>query len=177
MATRTLHILLRYALHAYDVRGSGTWYVWERRGVLSYYMEFTFELGALLVELGHHIHMLLWSNIFLSMASLVICMHLRYLVHEIQRRVKKHRNYLWVLHHMEQRYNTSCKCKFMNCSCYFYSYFTEVIFEILKYIYKKCLGNNQNGEIELHYNNGPPYTLMSKPYSSWSSVMFTHWPM
>lgn len=48
--------------------------------------------------------MLIWSNIFLSMASLVIVMQLRYLIHEIQRKVKKHRNYLWVLNHMEKTY-------------------------------------------------------------------------
>lgn len=48
--------------------------------------------------------MLIWSNIFLSMASLVIVMQLRYLIHEIQRKVKKYRNYLWVLNHMEKTY-------------------------------------------------------------------------
>lgn len=48
--------------------------------------------------------MLLWSNIFLSMASLVIIMQLRYLTNEIQRKFKKHRNYLWVLNHMEKNY-------------------------------------------------------------------------
>lgn len=103
LSVRTLHTLLRYALHVYDVRGGGG-RVWEKRGALSYYTELIFELGALLIELLHHVHMLLWSNIFLSMASLVICMHLRYLLHEIQRRIKKHRNYLWVLYHMEQSY-------------------------------------------------------------------------
>lgn len=48
--------------------------------------------------------MLLWSNIFLSMASLVICMQLRCLFHEIQRRYKKHKNYLWAKNHLEQKY-------------------------------------------------------------------------
>lgn len=38
------------------------------------------------------------------MASLVIIMQLRYLTNEIQRKYKKHRNYLWVLNHMEQNY-------------------------------------------------------------------------
>uniref|UniRef100_A0A182SF90 E3 ubiquitin-protein ligase AMFR n=1 Tax=Anopheles maculatus TaxID=74869 RepID=A0A182SF90_9DIPT len=48
--------------------------------------------------------MMLWSNIFLSMASLVILMQVRYLLNEIQRKIKKHRNYLWVLNHMEKSY-------------------------------------------------------------------------
>lgn len=38
------------------------------------------------------------------MASLVIIMQLRYLTNEIQRKFKKHRNYLWVLNHMEKNY-------------------------------------------------------------------------
>lgn len=77
---------------------------WDKRGPVAYYTEFGFDLGALLVDLAHHLHMLLWSNIFLSMASLVIVMQLRYLTNEIQRKFKKHRNYLWVLNHMEKNY-------------------------------------------------------------------------
>jgi E3 ubiquitin-protein ligase AMFR len=77
---------------------------WDKRGSVSYYTEFGFDLAALLVDLAHHLHMLLWSNIFLSMASLVIIMQLRYLANEIQRKFKKHRNYLWVLNHMEKNY-------------------------------------------------------------------------
>jgi autocrine motility factor receptor len=77
---------------------------WDKRGSVAYYTEFGFDLAALLVDLAHHIHMLLWSNIFLSMASLVIIMQLRYLANEIQRKIKKHRNYLWVLNHMEKNY-------------------------------------------------------------------------
>ncbi|KAK8783300.1 hypothetical protein V5799_010335 [Amblyomma americanum] len=38
------------------------------------------------------------------MASLVILMQLRYLFYEIQRRVKKHKNYLRVVKHMEANY-------------------------------------------------------------------------
>jgi E3 ubiquitin-protein ligase AMFR len=77
---------------------------WDKRGPVAYYTEFGFDLAALLVDLAHHLHMLIWSNIFLSMASLVIIMQLRYLANEIQRKFKKHRNYLWVLNHMEKNY-------------------------------------------------------------------------
>ncbi|KAL1129927.1 hypothetical protein AAG570_012871 [Ranatra chinensis] len=96
--------LLRYILHLYEVRGDMTGRIWEKRSSLAYYTELSLELTALIIELAHHLHMLLWSNIFLSMASLVICMHIRFLVEEIRRRVRKHRNYLWVLYHMEQSY-------------------------------------------------------------------------
>lgn len=77
---------------------------WDKRGPVAYYVELGFEVSTLFIDLLHHIHMLVWSNIFLSMASLVIVMQLRYLIHEIQRKVKKHRNYLWVLNHMEKTY-------------------------------------------------------------------------
>lgn len=77
---------------------------WDKRGPVSYYTEFGFDLAALIVDLAHHLHMLVWPNIFLSMASLVIIMQLRFLTNEIQRKFKKHRNYLWVLNHMEKNY-------------------------------------------------------------------------
>ena len=38
------------------------------------------------------------------MASLVICMQLRFLFHEFQRRWKRHKNYLRVVNSMEARY-------------------------------------------------------------------------
>uniref|UniRef100_A0A336MLV3 CSON003598 protein n=1 Tax=Culicoides sonorensis TaxID=179676 RepID=A0A336MLV3_CULSO len=77
---------------------------WDKRGPISYYIELSFEIGVLVIDLLHHLHMLIWSNIFLSMASLVIVMQLRYLTNEIQRKIKKHRNYLLVLNHMEKSY-------------------------------------------------------------------------
>ncbi|KAJ8926117.1 hypothetical protein NQ315_009974 [Exocentrus adspersus] len=112
LAIRTLHVIIRYALHLYDLRqetsaalgATDESKAWEKRGPISYYTELGFELTALIIDLIHHLHMLLWSNIFLSMASLVICMQLRYLSHEIQRKYKKHRNYLWVRNHLEQNY-------------------------------------------------------------------------
>ncbi|XP_063919658.1 E3 ubiquitin-protein ligase AMFR-like [Zophobas morio] len=112
LSIRTLHVIIRYALHLYDMRQEGSSSVstneenrvWEKRGPIAYYTELGFELTALIIDFVHHLHMLVWSNIFLSMASLVICMQLRYLFHEIQRRYKKHRNYLWVRNHLEQNY-------------------------------------------------------------------------
>ena len=106
LGVRTIHVMLRYAIHLYDTRGAGTSSLrsWDKRGPLAYYTELASELTVLAVEFLHHIHMLLWSNIFLSMASLVICMQLRYLFYEIQRRITKHRNYLAVLSHMEQKW-------------------------------------------------------------------------
>lgn len=67
---------------------------WVRGGGASYYLELMFELGALLLDLLHHIHMLLWCNILLSMASLVICMQLRLLLHQLRARLARHRHRL-----------------------------------------------------------------------------------
>lgn len=101
LGVRTIHVMLRYAIHLYDTRSSPRS---DKRGPLAYYTELISELTVLVVDFLHHVHMLLWSNILLSMASLVICMQLRYLFREIQRRITKHRNYLAVLSHMEQNY-------------------------------------------------------------------------
>ncbi|KAG8236856.1 hypothetical protein J437_LFUL017221 [Ladona fulva] len=67
-----------------------SWFHW----LSWYHVELWFELGALILDAAHHLHMLLWANVFLSMASLVICMQLRYLAHEVRRRLQRHRNYL-----------------------------------------------------------------------------------
>lgn len=149
LGIRTLHVLTRYTIFLYDIRHGGInneSISWDKRGSASYYIELVFEMAALLIDLMHHLHMvswstwlpiriiitlslvlqLFWSNIFLSMASLVIIMQLRYLVHELvrnqiklhyrsvlivclsfylqQRKYKRHRNYLWVLNHMEKSY-------------------------------------------------------------------------
>ncbi|KAH0539644.1 E3 ubiquitin-protein ligase AMFR-like isoform X1 [Cotesia glomerata] len=102
LSVRTTHVMLRYAIHLYDTRSSPR--SSDKRGPLAYYTELICELTVLAVDFLHHVHMLLWSNILLSMASLVICMQLRFLFHEIQRRITKHRNYLAVLNHMEKNY-------------------------------------------------------------------------
>ncbi|XP_071054003.1 E3 ubiquitin-protein ligase AMFR-like [Onthophagus taurus] len=108
---RTLHTIIKYSLHLYDMRNEGSGVspndaarVWEKRGPVIYYIELIFEMAALIVDFIHHAHMLLWSNIFLSMASLVICMQLRYLFQEIQERFKRHRNYVLVKNHLETNY-------------------------------------------------------------------------
>ena len=99
---KTLHVLIRYGLHLWDIHHDEG--VWENKAVYVYYSDLVFELVALSVDFLHHLHMLLWANIFLSMASLVICMQLRYLFHEFQRRIHRHKNYLRVVSSMEERF-------------------------------------------------------------------------
>lgn len=113
---RTLYVILRYVIHLVDMNMEG---VWEKRTVYIYYAELIFELSVLSVDFAHHLHMLLWGNFFLSMASLVICMQLRYLFYEFQRRVRRHKNYRKVVKNMEARFSmaTSEDLKENNDNC------------------------------------------------------------
>uniref|UniRef100_A0A8B9ZJX3 Autocrine motility factor receptor n=1 Tax=Anas platyrhynchos TaxID=8839 RepID=A0A8B9ZJX3_ANAPL len=92
---------VRYVIHLWDLNHEGTW---EGKGTYVYYTDFIMELTLLSLDLMHHIHMLLFGNIWLSMASLVIFMQLRYLFHEVQRRIRRHKNYLRVVGNMEARF-------------------------------------------------------------------------
>lgn len=101
LGIRASYVVSRYLIHLYDVNNEG---VWENRSRIVYYTELIFELAVLSVDFGHHLHMLLWGNIFLSMASLVICMQLRHLFYEFQRRLIRHKNYRKVVRNMEARF-------------------------------------------------------------------------
>uniref|UniRef100_A0A8B9LBH1 E3 ubiquitin-protein ligase AMFR n=1 Tax=Astyanax mexicanus TaxID=7994 RepID=A0A8B9LBH1_ASTMX len=101
VTVRTGHVIIRYSIHLWDLNHEGTW---ESKGSYVYYTDFIMELALLCLDLMHHIHMLLFGNIWLSMASLVIFMQLRYLFHEVQRRIRRHKNYLRVIDNMESRF-------------------------------------------------------------------------
>ncbi|XP_066525044.1 E3 ubiquitin-protein ligase AMFR [Hoplias malabaricus] len=101
VTVRTGHVIIRYSIHLWDLNHEGTW---ESKGSYVYYTDFIMELTLLCLDLMHHIHMLLFGNIWLSMASLVIFMQLRYLFHEVQRRIRRHKNYLRVIDNMESRF-------------------------------------------------------------------------
>uniref|UniRef100_A0A8C5FV02 Autocrine motility factor receptor n=1 Tax=Gadus morhua TaxID=8049 RepID=A0A8C5FV02_GADMO len=101
VTVRTGHVIMRYSIHLWDLNHPGTW---ESKGTYVYYTDFIMELAMLFLDLMHHIHMLLFGNIWLSMASLVIFMQLRYLFHEVQRRIRRHKNYLRVIDNMEARF-------------------------------------------------------------------------
>uniref|UniRef100_A0A3B4YG10 Autocrine motility factor receptor a n=1 Tax=Seriola lalandi dorsalis TaxID=1841481 RepID=A0A3B4YG10_SERLL len=94
----------RYSIHLWDVNQVGSW---ENKSSYVYYTDLLMELLLLGLDLLHHIHMLLFSNIWLSMASLVIFMQLRFLVQEVQKRIRRHHNYLRVLRNMETRFSVA----------------------------------------------------------------------
>lgn len=101
VSIRTLYVIVRYGIHLWDLNYEG---VWENRSSYAYYSELLFEVATLAVDFCHHLHMLFWGNIILSMASLVIIMQLRYLFYEIKRRIRKHKNYLQVVRLMEANF-------------------------------------------------------------------------
>ncbi|KFM75662.1 E3 ubiquitin-protein ligase AMFR, partial [Stegodyphus mimosarum] len=101
VSVRTLYVITRYAIYLLDATHEGAW---EKRASYVYYTELGFELVALIIDFCHHLHMLIWGNIFLSMASLVIAMQLRCLFYEIKNRLKKYKNYLRIVKHMECNY-------------------------------------------------------------------------
>ncbi|XP_067091685.1 E3 ubiquitin-protein ligase AMFR isoform X2 [Osmerus mordax] len=101
VTVRTAHVIIRYSIHLWDLNHEG---IWENKGSYVYYTDFFMELSLLGLDLVHHIHMLLVGNIWLSMASLVIFMQLRYLFHEVQKRIRRHKNYLRVIDNMEARF-------------------------------------------------------------------------
>lgn len=98
---RTLSVVVRYGIHLWDISQDGSW---DKRATYIYYSELIFEMAVLVLDFVHHFHMLLWGNIFLSMASLVILMQLRYLFYEIRHRFRKYKNYLKIVRHMETTY-------------------------------------------------------------------------
>lgn len=66
--------------------------------------------------------MQVWSNIFLSMASLVMCMQLRSIYQEIDKRIRRHKNYRRILDYMNSQwviyrspFNTYIVCVVLYC--------------------------------------------------------------
>jgi autocrine motility factor receptor len=59
--SKTLYVLMRYAIHLWDLHHDG---VWENRATYIYHAELIFELGALSVDFVHHIHMLVSFHSF-----------------------------------------------------------------------------------------------------------------
>ncbi|XP_071959646.1 E3 ubiquitin-protein ligase AMFR-like [Antedon mediterranea] len=106
LIVRAIYVIAKYGIHLYDLHHDG---LWEERGSLTYYTNLILDTTVLIVDFLHHLHMLLWGNIFLSMASLVICMQLRFLYTEIQRKLRKHKNYRRVVNSLETRFAYATK--------------------------------------------------------------------
>nr|CAB3221434.1 E3 ubiquitin-protein ligase AMFR [Phallusia mammillata] len=101
ISVKAVHVIMRYLIHLYDIQHEE---LWERKATLVYHTDLCMELLSLSINFVHHLHMLFSGNIWLSMASLVICMQLRYIVSEIQKRLLRHKNYRRVVANMEAQF-------------------------------------------------------------------------
>lgn len=93
---RNLHSLLRYSPSASGVS--------ERTAEFHYYTDLCAQVGLLVVDLAHHLHMLLWSHIGLSVACLVIGVQLRQIWLELDRRLRRHRANVRILAHIRDNF-------------------------------------------------------------------------
>lgn len=90
---RTLYCFALYSVHLWDISRES---IWEKRTFINYYIELIFDLLIFFIDFSHHLHMLFWGNIILSVSSLVILIQLRSIFYDINNRIKKHKNYLHV---------------------------------------------------------------------------------
>uniref|UniRef100_A0A914W2U4 Autocrine motility factor receptor n=2 Tax=Plectus sambesii TaxID=2011161 RepID=A0A914W2U4_9BILA len=98
---RASYCTFRYAAYLYDLKNESAW---EQRNSIIYYAEFAFEVSVAIIDLFHHIHMLVWGQIVLSMASLVMIMQIRYIYQKIDQRLRRHKNYKRITLHMDMHY-------------------------------------------------------------------------
>lgn len=93
LTLRTTHVIARYVMYLQSFQPSSSNNNQLGWNPNSYYIELVVEISCLLLDLAHHIHMLLRANMLLSMASLVIFMQLRVLYAQLCGRLRRHRNY------------------------------------------------------------------------------------
>ncbi|CAF1286843.1 unnamed protein product, partial [Didymodactylos carnosus] len=111
LSLNVVHILAKYCMHLYTLRQQQITTSStvnsnnnENRLLITYYCEFIFDILTLSIDICYHLQMLLYCNIFLSMASLVICMQLKPLIDELMQRIKRHNLYRVAMLKMEQKY-------------------------------------------------------------------------
>ncbi|CAH2267330.1 jg27513 [Pararge aegeria aegeria] len=90
-----LHVMARFTLKWYDA---------DPAGPAAYYTHLTFDALSLLTETAHVAHMVVYSNVVVSMASLVLLMQLRHLLHALLARLRRHRLYAALASHMSRKY-------------------------------------------------------------------------
>jgi autocrine motility factor receptor len=106
LTLRTIYIITRYTVHLLDLHNLAQW---NNKGTITYYIDFIFEMTVISIDFFHYLHMLIYGNFYLSMASLVICMELKRLFFDLKKRMKRHSNYLKVIEKMEKRFPWATK--------------------------------------------------------------------
>ncbi|XP_065064937.1 E3 ubiquitin-protein ligase AMFR-like isoform X2 [Rhopilema esculentum] len=96
-----LHILAKYMIQMVDLARDENW---ENKTTLSYYVDLFFECLIHGIDLLHHLHMLLWSNVFLSMASLVLYWNIRTIFSDLKKKLRKHQRYRKIIKNVQERF-------------------------------------------------------------------------
>ncbi|KAI6657527.1 E3 ubiquitin-protein ligase AMFR-like [Oopsacas minuta] len=97
--SKVLQTIIEQQIHVWNFNHPEQ--VWENKFVYLHYTEIVFSLLTLSIDFAHHIHMLLWVDMFLSMASLVLLMKLRFLYQEIYQKLEKHRSHWTITHNIQ----------------------------------------------------------------------------
>eukprot|EP00794_Sanderia_malayensis_P018789 gene18789-20680_t len=103
LGLKCLHIIFKYFI---QIRDGYKQEMWEEKAWLSYYSDLTFDCLILTVDLIYHMHMLLWSNVFLSMASLVLYWNIRKIFSEIKKKIRKHRIYCTITQKVKEKFES-----------------------------------------------------------------------
>lgn len=85
---KSLHLAIKYIFQLKNLMNTG---LWDTKAQIVYYTDLFLKFLILSIDLGFHFHMLLWSNVFVSMASLVLYWNIRTIFSEIKKLLKKHR--------------------------------------------------------------------------------------
>eukprot|EP00111_Clytia_hemisphaerica_P020578 TCONS_00060600-protein len=100
MGLKSLHMFLKYIFQLKNTQHTG---LWDNKKKLTYYTNLGLRLIILSADLGFHFHMIIWSNVFVSMASLVLYWNIRSIFSEIKLLLKKHRLYKKILKSVNAR--------------------------------------------------------------------------
>ncbi|CAF1118572.1 unnamed protein product [Adineta ricciae] len=92
----TSYLILKYALLQQRTN--------EYRSHILYYLEFSFDISALVIDICYHLQMLFYHHTFMSMSSLIFFMQLKPLFNELTQRLKRHRSYRLAMTRMEKKY-------------------------------------------------------------------------
>ncbi|XP_046842047.1 E3 ubiquitin-protein ligase AMFR-like isoform X2 [Xenia sp. Carnegie-2017] len=101
---KVLQLATKYAIHLLEVNSST---MWQNQKIVTYYCEMGFDVTILFLDMIYHIYMLIYANIFLSMASLVLGMQLRSLFHEVKQKLAKHRKIIRVRKIVHNRFTNA----------------------------------------------------------------------
>jgi len=101
LGLKSLLLLSRYTIRLFDLVQTNKW---DGKAKVVYYINLSIELLYYGVDLVYHFHMLLWSNVFLSLASLVLYWNIQTLLVEIRKKLTAHTMFKKILKSVDIRF-------------------------------------------------------------------------